>query len=174
MCTIATTTTVRQRKVFAANEFIVAADQSHAICPAGERLHRNGKSGVIGSYHAVKFTAPISTCQGCTLRDQCLRKPATTRNRQVALLTRKPQVSRSDRIRERIDSAAGCAKYGQRLGVIEPVFGTTKDWIDLPCVDNPKSTVTGSCSPWSTTSRSWQSIGRRHEKRLTAPSCFSL
>jgi transposase len=116
----------RKLKVFAANEFIVAADQSHAICPAGERLYRNGTNCAIGSYHAVKFTAPISACQGCTLRDQCLRKPATTRNRQVAVLTRKPKVSHSDRMRERIDSAAGRAKYGQRLGVVEPVFGNIR------------------------------------------------
>ena len=116
----------RQRKVFAANEFIVAADQSHAICPAGKRLYRNGKDCTIGGYHAVKFTAPIGACRDCALREQCLRKPGTTRSRQVAVLTRRPTVNYSDLMRQRIDSNEGRAKYGQRLGVVEPVFGNLR------------------------------------------------
>ncbi|MGN6655173.1 MAG: hypothetical protein ACTHJ9_07515, partial [Rhodanobacter sp.] len=45
--------------------------------------------------------------QGCPLRTKCLRKPETTRSRQVAVLTRKAEPTHSQRMRERIDSAWG-------------------------------------------------------------------
>jgi len=116
----------RKSKVFAASDFIVAEDQSHATCPAGQRLYRNGKDCTVGGYQAVKFRAPIGACSGCELRGQCLRSPDTTRSRQVAVLTRKPHVSHSERMRGRIDSDDGRERYGQRLGVVEPVFGNIR------------------------------------------------
>lgn len=42
------------------------------------------------------------------------------------MLTRKPQVSYSERMRQRIDSDDGRERYGQRLGVVEPVFGNLR------------------------------------------------
>jgi hypothetical protein len=64
-------------------------DQSHATCPAGKRLYRNGKDCIINGYTAVKLRASISVCKDCALCTQCLRKPAITHVRQVAVLTRK-------------------------------------------------------------------------------------
>ncbi len=116
----------RKSKVFAASDFIVAEDQSHATCPAGQCLYRNGKDCTVGDYRAVKFRAPIGACSGCELRGQCLRNPDTTRSRQVAVLTRKPHVNHSERMRQRIDSEDGREGYGQRLGVVEPVFGNIR------------------------------------------------
>ena len=116
----------RKSKVFAASDFIVAEDQGHATCPAGQRLYRNGKDCTVGEYQAVKFRAPISACSGCALRAQCLRNPETTRSRQVSVLTRRPHVSHSERMRQRIDSDDGRERYGQRLGVVEPVFGNIR------------------------------------------------
>lgn len=113
-------------KVFTASDFIVAEDRSHATCPAGQRLYRNGKDCTVGGYHAVKFRAPIGSCSTCELRGQCLRNPDTTRSRQVAVLTRRSQESHSERMRERIDTDEGRQRYGQRLGVVEPVFGNIR------------------------------------------------
>lgn len=116
----------RKSKVFAASDFVVAGDQSHATCPAGQRLYRNGRDCTVRGYRAVKFRAPISACSGCSLREQCLRNPATTRSRQVAVLTRKRHVNHSEHMRQRIDSDDGRERYGQRLGVVEPVFGNIR------------------------------------------------
>lgn len=114
-------------RVFGTDRFIVAEDGSHAICPAGQRLHRNGKDCTIGDYHATKFRAPIGACADCALRAQCLRKP-TTRARQVSVLTRKTHAKHphTQRMRERIDSEDGRARYGRRLGTVEPVFGNVR------------------------------------------------
>ena len=112
--------------VFAANRFTVAEDHSHAICPAGQRLYRNGKDCTVGGYAAIKFRAPQSACASCTLRSQCLRKPATTKVRQVAVLTRKPAQSHAQAMRKRIDSEPGRERYGQRFATVEPVFGNLR------------------------------------------------
>jgi transposase len=116
----------RKSKVFGGDDFTVADDHSHAVCPAGRRLHRNGGDCSIGGYRAIKFRAPVSACSGCDLREKCLRKPETTRSRQVAVLIRKQQPTHSERMRQRIDSEAGREQYGRRLGIVEPVFGNLR------------------------------------------------
>lgn len=112
--------------VFDADRFVVSADLSHAICPAGKTLHRNGKNCTIGNYGAIKFRAPASACADCALRTQCLRKPDTTPVRQVAVLTRTAIVTHTQRMRERIDSDEGKELYGRRFATVEPVFGNLR------------------------------------------------
>jgi hypothetical protein len=60
------------------------------------------------------------------LRSQCLRKPATTKVRQVAVLTRKSTQTHTERMRQRIDSEHGRERYGQRFATVEPVFGNLR------------------------------------------------
>jgi transposase len=116
----------RSSKVFGTGDFAVAEDQSHAICPAGQRLYRNGADCAIGGYRAIKFRAPASACSACALRAQCLRTPDTTVTRQFAVLVRQKQATHGDRMRQRIDSDIGRAQYGRRLGIVEPVFGNVR------------------------------------------------
>jgi hypothetical protein len=112
-------------KVFGTDAFTVAEDHSHAICPAGQRLYRNGDC-IVGSYRTIKFRAPASACRECPLRAQCLRTPGTTLTRQFAVLIRQPQVTYTDTMRRRIDSDAGRRQYGRRLGIVEPVFANLR------------------------------------------------
>lgn len=111
---------------FGTGDFRIADDHSHAVCPAGRRLYRNGKDCAIGAYRAIKFRAPASACTDCALRGKCLRKPETTRARQVALLTRTHTANHSHRMRERIDSPEGRERYGQRFATVEPVFANLR------------------------------------------------
>jgi transposase len=113
-------------KVFSSHDFHFADDHSHALCPAGKTLYRNGGDCTIGGYRAIKFRAPITACLDCTLRTQCLRKPDTTPSRQVARLFRKQAATHTQRMRERIDSDAGRRRYGQRFATVEPVFGNLR------------------------------------------------
>lgn len=112
-------------KVFGSDDFVVAKDHSHAICPAGQRLYRNGDC-VVGGYRAIKFRAPASACTHCSLRAQCLRKPDTTLTRQFAVLVRRRRVTYAERMRRRLDSDAGREQYERRLGIIEPVFANLR------------------------------------------------
>jgi transposase len=113
-------------KVFGPGDFTVAEDRSYALCPAGQRMYRNGKDCSVGSYRAIKFRAPTSACSTCTLRAHCLRKPDATVTRQFAVLIKQPQATHAERMRQRIDSDVGRALYGRRLGIVEPVFGNVR------------------------------------------------
>jgi transposase len=116
----------RSGKLFAGDDFLVAEDHSHATCPAGQRLYRNGRDCTIGGYKAIKFRAPISACRDCHLRAMCLRNARTTRSRQVAVLTQKSPATYSAHMRRRIDSDDGRRQYARRLGTVEPVFGNIR------------------------------------------------
>jgi transposase len=112
--------------MFGSERFVIATDQSHATCPAGKTLHRNGKACHVGNYLAIKFRAPVSACTDCPLRSQCLRKPEITESRQVAVLTRRSSITHTQRMRERIDRPEGREQYGQRFATVEPVFGNLR------------------------------------------------
>jgi transposase len=114
--------------VYKASDFIVAPDQSYCTCPAGNRLYRNGKHCTIGGYTAVKFRGALTDCASCPLRARCLRKPETTKTRQVAILTRKTDQpsSHTQRMRKRIDSQRGRQQYARRFATVEPVFGNLR------------------------------------------------
>jgi transposase len=119
--------TPASKKRFGAGDFTIAGDLSHAICPAGQRLYRNGRDCALkGGFRALKFRAPISACTGCALRAQCLRKPDATPSRQVALIIRRPTRTHTELMRERIDSVEGRALYDERFGTVEPVFGNLR------------------------------------------------
>lgn len=115
-----------KRGVFGADDFVVADDQSHAICPGGKKLHRNGGDCTIGGYAAIKFRAPESACRDCLLRTKCLRTPDKTKIRQVAVLTRRATASHTQAMRTRIDSALGRQQYGRRFATVEPVFANLR------------------------------------------------
>jgi hypothetical protein len=99
------------------------------VCPAGKALYRNGANCTIGGRPAVKFTAPQSACVPCSQRDRCLRSPQRTKVRQVAFFKPKTR-NKADAIVEamkaRIDSPVGRTHYGQRFGIVEPVFGNLR------------------------------------------------
>lgn len=116
----------RRSGLFDASDFRIADDHSHAICPAGKRLYRNGKDCIVRGYRAIKFRAAASACADCSLRAKCLRKPDATPVRQVAVLTREKSASHTQRMRERIDSPAGRERYGQRFATVEPVFANLR------------------------------------------------
>jgi hypothetical protein len=114
---------------FQPKDFHIAADHGHAICPAGKRLYRNGRHLDLQGFEAVHFRANKGDCRHCTLRTQCLRHPQRTVERQVALLVGrskgKPETY-SAKMKRKIDSEVGRYRYGQRLGIVEPVFANIR------------------------------------------------
>ena len=40
---------------FRPKDFQIAADRTHAICPAGKRLYRNGRHRALNGYEAIRF-----------------------------------------------------------------------------------------------------------------------
>jgi Transposase DDE domain len=99
------------------------------VCPAGQPLYRNGSNVTVGGFTGVKCRAPKSACRPCALRAQCLRNPTTTEGRQVVFFTgRAPgtAISFTARMKARIDSALGKARYARRLALAEPPFANLR------------------------------------------------
>jgi transposase len=97
------------------------------VCPAGKPLYGNGSGCTINGYAAVKFQGAQRDCVPCTHRDRCLLTPQKTKTRQVSFLHGKvAQESFTDKMKRRIDSPAGRARYGRRFATVEPVFGNLR------------------------------------------------
>jgi transposase len=117
------------RVLFQPKDFSPAEDWSYCLCPAGQRLHRNGRNVVIDGRVGTKFKGSHRTCKDCPLRVQCLRHADRTPYRQVVFF-RGFQPGRPekhlDRMKRKIDSELGRYRYSRRLGIIEPVFGNLR------------------------------------------------
>ena len=116
----------REKRLYEPSDFQFAKDHSHAICPAGKRMYRNGRNCRIGGFDVIKFRGTLGNCGSCPLRAQCLRHPERTRVRQVAFIVGRTASAPEkflDKMKRKIDSARGRYEYSRRLGIIEPVFG---------------------------------------------------
>ena len=114
---------------FQPKDFQVAADRSHAVCPAGKRLYRNGRHRDLKGFEAIHFRGNKSDCRDCGLRAQCLRHPERTVERQVALFLGRAKgksETYSAKMKRKIDSDRGRHRYSQRLGIVEPVFANIR------------------------------------------------
>jgi len=119
----------KKPKLFQVKDFRIAGDRSHAICPAGKRLYRNGAHCRIGGHEAIKFTGTKRDCARCPLRARCLRYPHRTPVRQVAFFTGKldPQADAPvEAMKAKIDSEAGRQMITRRFATVEPVFGNLR------------------------------------------------
>ena len=110
-------------------DFDYDADAGTCRCPAGKFLYQNGSNCNHNGHLAVKFQGALRDCRSCALRDKCLRKPETTKTRQVSFFHGKTPgttLSYSDRMKRAIDSECGRRLYGGRFATVEPVFANIR------------------------------------------------
>jgi hypothetical protein len=99
------------------------------VCPAGKALYRSGKDLVFGNLVGERFRGAKRDGVPCPHRTRCLRHPETTATRQVVFLRgraarpRPRPETHTQRMKARIDTPEGRARYAARFGVVEPVFG---------------------------------------------------
>jgi transposase len=110
---------------FTPKDFIYDQATQTCICPAGNKLYRNGRNIQIRGFGFVKFRGAKMHCVACPLRAKCLRHPERTQTRQVVFFTGrsadKPETY-TQKMKKKIDTAQGRSRYSQRLGIVEPVF----------------------------------------------------
>jgi transposase len=119
---------------FTTRDFVFDHDLRYCRCPAGKRLYRSGGNVVVKNFRAYKFKGPKSACLPCVLRAQCLRYPERTEIRQVAYFVGRSEKGRntfSERMKRKIDTAAGRILYGMRLAISEPPFAHIRSVIGL-------------------------------------------
>lgn len=124
----------KESDLFTPADFRYDEKAQTCICPAGQRLYRNGTNCEIGGLKATRFHGGKTVCGACELRERCLRHPERTPARQVAFFrgkTEKAKQSLSERMKRKIDSVEGRYRYGQRLGIVEPVFGNIRTTLGL-------------------------------------------
>jgi transposase len=121
--------TATPAKLYTTSDFVVDVEARTCECPAGKRLYRTGGNVVMHGQRVIKFQGAQRDCLACPLRELCLRKPQTTKTRQVAVflgaVAGAPK-SHTQQMRERIDTSHGRALYGQRFATVEPVFGNIR------------------------------------------------
>jgi len=99
------------------------------VCPAGKALYRTGRQLIVGTHIGARFRGAKRDCVPCRLRVHCLRDPQHTLTRQVMFFRgrvprRRPRPeTHTQRMKARIDTPEGRARYAARFGVVEPVFG---------------------------------------------------
>jgi hypothetical protein len=118
----------KKTRCFTPADFSLAADRTHCVCPAGERLYSNGSNCTFNGYAAMKYRGAERNCVPCELRTQCLRKPDTSKTRQVAFFQgrRSIEESHTERMKRRIDSDTGKRMITARFATVEPVFGNLR------------------------------------------------
>ena len=120
--------------LFSTKDFIFDKELRYCLCPAGKRLYRSGANVVVKNFRAYKFKGPKSACLPCALRSQCLRYPERTEIRQVAYFvgrSAKGEITFTERMKRKIDSASGKVLYGMRLAISEPPFAHIASAIGL-------------------------------------------
>ncbi len=116
-------------RLFRPQDFHPAADRSHCVCPAGERLYRNGHHRALRGLVGLKFTGRKTACGRCTVRARCLRYPEKTPVRQVAIIlgpTACTPETYTARMKCKIDSPRGREMITRRCATVEPVFGNLR------------------------------------------------
>ena len=115
--------------LYAPADFRYDPQAQTCICPAGKRLYRHGRGCVINGYVAARFQGAQRDCEPCAQRTRCLRHPERTKTRQVAFFQGKAAgraESLGERMRRRLDSPEGRARYARRFATVEPVFGNLR------------------------------------------------
>jgi transposase len=117
----------KQAARYQPKDFDYDAEAGTCFCPAGKQLYRDGSDCIINGYAAVKFKGAQRDCMSCTQRERCLLNPHKTKTRQVSFLHGKAAgESFTDKMKKRIDSPEGRARYGRRFATVEPVFGNLR------------------------------------------------
>src|SRR5499426_837947 len=113
------------REHFTPKDFIYDQVTQTCICPAGNKLYRNGRNIQIRGFGFVKFRGAKMHCVPCPLRAKCLRHPQRTLTRQVVFFTGRTGdklETYTQKMKKKIDTPQGRSRYSQRLAIVEPVF----------------------------------------------------
>lgn len=124
------------KKQFTLEDFVYDEQNETCFCPAGQKLYKSGTDMLFNGYRVARFKAPITACRSCPLRNQCLRHPERTKQRQLTVIkdrvgppppTKAKENAAVDRMRRKFDTPAGRATYSKRIGTVEPVFGNIQN-----------------------------------------------
>jgi transposase len=94
-------------------------------CPGGKVLKLQARRHKIENTVYRRYEAEEVDCSGCPLQEQCLQTPET-RRKHLAVFIETGKETRSQQMIAKIDTPEARAIYGQRLAIVEPVFGNLR------------------------------------------------
>jgi Transposase DDE domain len=103
-------------------DFTYEQDQDCYRCPGGKVLKLRARRHQIGNNIYRRYEAEEADCRGCPLRELCLYTPEA-RHKHLAVFVEKGKETLSQQMSTKIDTPEAREIYGQRLAIVEPVFG---------------------------------------------------
>jgi hypothetical protein len=94
-------------------------------CPGGKVLKLRARRHRIENNLYRRYEAEATDCLGCPLRERCLHAPETQR-KHLAVFIAKVKATLSQQMQAKIDTPKAREIYGQRLAIVEPVFGNLR------------------------------------------------
>jgi len=103
---------------FSKEDFRYDAERNQYLCPAGKELHYYQRYAQYGGIKGRRYFAKASDCSSCPLSSRCLRPGAQRRSLFISDGWRYTAA-----MKEKIDTEQGRQVYGERMRIVEPVFG---------------------------------------------------
>jgi transposase len=110
---------------FALENFIYDKEHDCYVCPNDKCLKLEARRHKIGNNVYRRYEADEADCSGCLLREKCWQN-AKTRRKHLAIFVEPAHETLSHQMIAKIDTPAARAIYGQRLAIVEPVFGNLR------------------------------------------------
>ena len=106
-------------------DFTYDRDHECYRCPGGKVLKLKARRHQIANNLFRRYEANEADCSRCPLRERCLQTPEA-RRKHLAILIGKAKETLSHKMIVKIDTPQARAIYGQRLAIVEPVFGNLR------------------------------------------------
>jgi hypothetical protein len=110
---------------FTVKDFPYDNEHECYVCPNGKCLKLAARRHKIGNNLYRRYEADAADGGACLLREQCLQN-AKTRQKHLAVFVEPANETLSQQMIAKIDTPDARAIYGQRLAIVEPVFGNIR------------------------------------------------
>src|SRR5262245_26627635 len=106
-------------------DFTYDQERDCYCCPGGKVLKLRARRHQVENNLYRRYEAEEADCRGCPLREPCLHTPET-RRKHLAVFVEKVRETLSQQMQAKIDTPEAREIYGQRLAIVEPVFGNLR------------------------------------------------
>jgi transposase len=112
-------------ETFTLADFTYDKEHDRYTCPSGKVLKLEARRHKIGNNIYRRYEADEVDCAACPLREKCLQH-AETRRKHLAVYVEPAHTTLSQQMITKIDTPEARKIYGQRLAIVEPVFGNIR------------------------------------------------
>ena len=103
----------KAKNLYSREDFIRLENENKYLCPAGKKLHYEGKVNQHG-YKGKRYKTRKNICCECAKQHKCLRKGSSRRS--IFITEEKPRRTHSVKMIEKIDTEEGRQIYSMRMG----------------------------------------------------------